>query len=413
MATLDLTAYEQQAQFITSTAPNVAFVAGIGSGKSHSLCTRGAMLAMGELPGVNVPTPNVGVITAPTFPMLRDATLRTFMEVAAPFIADYNKSDMIVRMINGSEVFFRSASDPDKLRGPNILWWGGDEAALYGARVWPIMIGRTRQFGLAGYRMLATTPRGRNWVWKTFAGRERDGERYQLINAPTWANPFLSDDFVRDLIENYDADMIRQELLGEFLANEGIIYSEFDPDFHIFTRLPDATPHVLAGVDFGFVNASVIVVGAIGPDGDVTVIHEDYRRHRTDEDLALAAEQIRDAFGVDTFYCDPSNPNGIQLMQRRGVRAVGADNDVMAGINATKTLMKRHANGRTRFRLHSDCVYLASELQQYEWLVTKDGLRDQPKKSNDHAADALRYLVMGARQGMSSSVGTEVSVYGG
>lgn len=399
MSTLELQLYEQQADFVYHRARNLGFVAGIGSGKSMAGSVRALLAGLGEIGDERVPTPNVGVITAPTFPMLRDATLRTFNDVAGPFIKRFHKSEMIAELKNGSEVFFRSASDPDKLRGPNILWWFGDEAALYGHNVWKIMIGRTRQFGMNGWRWLTTTPRGRNWVWKEFVGRGLDERNRALINVPTWANPFLAEDFVRDLLESYDADTIAQELEGQFLANEGIIYAEFDRDVHMTATLPRGPwQQVVAGVDFGYVNPSVILVGGIGGDGDVSILHEDYRRRRTEEDLVRAAVQIRDALDVETFYCDPSNPAAIRLMQQAGLRAVPADNRVDHGISTVKQLLKRTSAGRTRLRMHADCVYLASEMEQYEWMSNKDGLRDQPKKSNDHACDALRYLCVGVAQ---------------
>ena len=58
-----------------------------------------------------------GVVTAPTYTMLQDATLRTFFDIGGDLVTDYNKNEHRATMVNGSEVLFRSADNPDRLRG--------------------------------------------------------------------------------------------------------------------------------------------------------------------------------------------------------------------------------------------------------------------------------------------------------
>ena len=67
----------------------------------------------------------------------------------------------------------QQADNPERLRGPNISWWHGDESALYEVSVWRIMIGRLRQYGRLGYAWLTTTPKGRNWIYQEFIQQTR------------------------------------------------------------------------------------------------------------------------------------------------------------------------------------------------------------------------------------------------
>lgn len=400
--------YDQQYDFVYSNVPNVCMGAGIGSGKTIAGCYRALLAAYGEIGDQKIRTPNLGMITAPTYVMLRDATLRTFMELAEPFIKDFVKSEMKAVMHNGSEILFRSTSDPEKLRGPSISWWFGDEAALYSYKTWTVMLGRTRQFGKGGYKWLATSPRGRNWVWREFVQAGRSD--YQLITAPTWANPHLEDEYVLSLLEGYDEDTRRQEVEGEFLANQGVIYTEFMREVHVTKTRPNHEfDYVVAGVDFGYNNPSVIEVVGQNSDGYKRVLYEDYARRRTDDELARAAAQLRDEFQIDTFFCDPSDPVAISKLVEAGCHAVQADNEVLAGISEVKRNLRR-LHGKPALTFSPECANTIAEMEQYEWLVDKGGgTRDKPRKSFDHAMDALRYALMGlaANGGGSSTMNVD------
>src|SRR5574343_237324 len=126
--TISLSRYPMQGRFVGSRAREAAFVGGIGSGKTWAGCIRALSASQGIVgKRALMQTPNIGVITAPTYPMLRDATLRTFLDLSGPAVARFNRNEMTATMRNGSEVLFRTASEPDRLRGPSISWWFGDE----------------------------------------------------------------------------------------------------------------------------------------------------------------------------------------------------------------------------------------------------------------------------------------------
>lgn len=74
--------HPKQAAFISSPSRHLAMVGGIGSGKSQGGAVRSLRAAYGWVGDQRIETPNLGVVTAPTYPMLRDATIRTFRDVA-------------------------------------------------------------------------------------------------------------------------------------------------------------------------------------------------------------------------------------------------------------------------------------------------------------------------------------------
>ena len=88
---------------------------------------------------------------------------------------------------------------------------------------------------------------------------------------------------------------------------------------------------------------------------------------------------------------DPSAKSFITAARQSGIKVSQADNDVQTGIKLVYTMLH---NGL--IKINADrCPNLMKELGTYMWDAKKaDTLgKEQPIKQNDHACDALRYLV--------------------
>jgi hypothetical protein len=67
-------------------------------------------------------------------------------------------------------VLFRSADEPDRLRGPNLSGAWRDEASLVSVDAFNTLIGRLRESGEQGWLTATFTPRGRaHSTFATFA----------------------------------------------------------------------------------------------------------------------------------------------------------------------------------------------------------------------------------------------------
>lgn len=398
MSVRDIELYGPQFDFVTAEDHYLAFVAGIGSGKTLSGSARALAATQGYIGSQRIRTPNLGIVTAPTYPMLRDVTIRSFLEMAEGLVRDYNKSESRISMRNGSEILFRSTEHPERLRGPSISWWWGDEAALYLPNVWQIMIGRLRQYGLHGWAWITTTPKGRNWIWQRFVQAVRKG--YRLFKTSTLANPYLDKEFVQALVEDYVGDFAAQELYGEFVAFEGLIYAEFDRMKHVTTAKPDLFKTVVAGVDWGWTNPGVITVFGVDGDGRMWGLHEEYQRQRRIEEWANVALELRNIYGIKQFFCDPSEPKYIQAFQEKGCKAEAANNEVNAGIQRVKNRLVVRADGKPRLIFQPSFAWTFSEFEQYQWRPVKTGgFADEPMKANDHCMDSIKYAVAGVDDG--------------
>lgn len=220
-ATKEIRCYAKQIQFLNSKALWRAFCAGIGSGKSFV----GALdLIKRSKPG------RLYLVTAPTYPMLSDASFRSFLDVAqrleCVLPGDIKRSPpQQVKLRHGAEVIFRSADDPEMLRGPNLSGAWMDEASLMKREVYDIVIGRLREGGEMGWATATFTPKGKqHWTFKVFGKGEEDTD---IIHASSEENPFLPAQFVRKVRAKYTAQQARQELGGLFVEGGG---NHYHPD---------------------------------------------------------------------------------------------------------------------------------------------------------------------------------------
>jgi hypothetical protein len=75
------------------------------------------------------------------------------------------------------------------------------------------------------------------------------------------------------------------------------------------------------------------------------------------------------------------------------------NNDVLAGINRVSEYLRvDEVTKKPRLFIFRGCSHLIEELQQYRWERMRPGAEtnepESPVKAHDHAADALRYLIM-------------------
>ena len=368
--------YPTQHKFVTCPDRFTGFIGGIGSGKTYS----GAVKA---LKGTEEPG-SLGLIIAPTYPMLRDATLRTFMDVANGAIANMHKGEMRIEMTNGSEILCRSADNPDRLRGPNIHWAWIDEAALCHAMTWDITIGRLRGGGRAGPCWNTSTPKGRNWLYAK-------SEQMQLFKAKTDDNPYLDPVFVDSLRAAYTGNFAAQELDAEFVSFEGLVYDHFYRDIHMQERAADEMAYWIAGVDEGYSNPAVILAIGVDSDGRLHVAEEYYERRKLQDQVVAAASEMMSRYDFLRLVVDSSAAGLIAAMVNANLPAQPHDGRVLDGISNVQNRLPAAGDGKPSITVSAYCPNTIAEFESYCWKETASGTKDEPEKINDHAMDALRY----------------------
>ncbi len=365
--------YPQQADFFECEDTYTMFVAGIGSGKSF----------VGALKAIKESTQNsLGMIIAPSFKMLGDSTLRTVKDLIGEENLSLNKTSMTGILPNGAEILFRSADDPESLRGPNLNWAWIDEGGLTPKETWLITIGRMRADGRSGKVWVTTTPRGRkNWVYEVLPSTTS-------FHATTFDNKFTSKEWKDLLAEQYTGNFKSQELYGEFVSFEGLVYPMFNREANVRRMDPSLYDGFGYVIDEGYTNPCAILKIYFTFDGSYYVSQEFYETGKLQSEIV---DYIKDEVGSRDVEVgvDAAAAGLIAELKSAGLNAKGYKGKVLDGIRKVQTALDGGSSGRPKLIVDPSCVHTIAEFESYVW---EEG-KDEPVKEFDHAMDALRYFV--------------------
>jgi hypothetical protein len=201
--------HKAQAEFRQSTATYRGFVGGVGSGKTWA----GAYdLIRRARPG------RTYLAASPTYTMLDDITYPTFRSMAQDlgvWLTERKTPRLSAVLVNGATIRFRSADNPDTMRGPNLSGVWLDEGSLMDRLAFQVAIGRLREGGDLGWLSCTFTPKGLgHWTYEMFGTNRPDTA---IFHARTRDNPFNDVRFAQTLGRMYDGAFAQQELDGLFV----------------------------------------------------------------------------------------------------------------------------------------------------------------------------------------------------
>ena len=202
-------------------------------------------------------------------------------------------------------------------------------------------------------------------------------------------NPSLSRKIIARYKSMYTGDFYRRFILGEWVLPEGRIYDFFDESMP--TDPPEKCSEYVVSCDYGTANPSSF--GFWGKkDGTWYRLREYYYdsrkegKQKTDAEYVAELKRLCGKNVPSRVIVDPSAASFISALQREGIAAVKADNDVLRGIRLTADALKSG-----KIQICRGCRDLLREIYEYRW-DEKCG-REAPLKFNDHAMDDMRYFV--------------------
>ena len=221
-----------QQAYCQSMVPRTAFCGGFGSGKSFVACIKGLLLS-----AYHAGCP--GMIVSPTYPMLKDILLPTmFDEIIEPLgLGDCVKwvaSETRLVFPWKSNIVFRSADKPLRLRGHNLAWAEVDEASIVEkfTELWTALVSRLRHpktrtvNGVPQYFLgLTYTPEGENdGVHDKFERPPEDPVAYRywrktflVIRGKTSDNPAATAEYIEQLTQDTPEELRPAYLDGEYV----------------------------------------------------------------------------------------------------------------------------------------------------------------------------------------------------
>jgi hypothetical protein len=235
-------------------------------------------------------------------------------------------------------------------------------------------------------------------MWTTFGSEQaKDRQDRKLIKMRSADNPHLPPDFIERLEANYDPNLLKAYLDGEFVnLTTGTVYDRFDRTKHVISSVPDTDREPLRiGVDFNVGNMSAII--GVKLANNLLVIDEISGAHDTD----ALAQQIKARYPTRRIYIYPDASGGnrstnatqtdIQILESYGMsnQSPRANPPVRDRVAAVQALLE-NGKGQVRLQVSHTCKRLIEclELQCY----TEKGDPDKDA-GHDHMNDALGYLI--------------------
>ncbi len=202
------------------------------------------------------------------------------------------------------------------------------------------------------------------------------------------------------------------EMLSLRPSRRDAVYPEFDADRHVrepeFELRTDEGSMYVGGMDFGFRSPAVVLWAHLSSLGVIHVLHEHSREEMTLEKhlrvMGSPEYPKLSWIGVDPAGAQRSDQTGlspITLLKREGFKVRSRKSRVEDGIRAVRQRLDP-ATGEPTLLIHPRCAELIRSLTSYRFPSDNPYATAPVKDGADHAADALRYMIVniGARRGV-------------
>lgn len=202
---------------------------------------------------------------------------------------------------------------------------------------------------------------------------------------------------------------------GLWVSAEGMVYEDtWEPSRILMNKreIPKEWLRYLA-IDFGFTHPFVCLWAAVDPDGRLHIYRQLYMTKRLVEDHAKQIKSVS-RWGEKSgdplpraIICDHDAEDRATLERHLGLRTLPAQKNVSAGIQLVASRFRLAGDNKPRVYIYRDSLIerdrelaeskqptcLEDEPESYIWKEDSAGKKDEPVKENDHALDALRYLI--------------------
>ncbi len=183
-------------------------------------------------------------------------------------------------------------------------------------------------------------------------------------------------------------------------AGEGLVYP-FDDTFHVREPPPlESFREFLVGMDHGWVDLGVLLLGGIQGHGDDAVLWLLAESAESEVPNHVWNERAK-LWNFAKFWPDPSRPDRINDLRSAGLSIGHTDNDLMGGIGRVADLLFIRSTDDPELRsarlyVSPECRHTIREFGLYRRKKLADGTFDEaPEDKNNHTMDALRYMAVG------------------
>ena len=233
----------------------------------------------------------------------------------------------------------------------------------------------------------------------------------KFVPAKLTDNPFLMADGQYEAMLLSLPETERKRLLeGDWDVAEGAAFPEFSKWRHVVDpfEIPSNWPRIRAA-DYGYASPSCVLWGAIDWDNNIWVYRELYVKHFTAEQLAAKILEL-EQFDPTPHYAvlDSScwnrtgyGPSIAETMIRMGCRWTPSDRNRIAGkMEIHRRLGLNEFTQEPTLKIFETCTNTVRQMAGIP--LSKTNSEDVDTKAEDHAYDALRYMLMTRTSGYAS-----------
>lgn len=362
-------------------------------------------------------------IISPTYKQAKSIHWNELKKIIPTYaISKTNETELSFTLTNGSVIELKGAENPDALRGVKLRGLVIDEIASI--RNWGWLWSEVLRPTLTDFTSPAifiSTPKGYNHFFELFnQGQSLEGD-YKSWRFTSYDNPYIPKNEIDNAKKELTEDTFAQEYMADFRKFTGLVYKEFQRETHVIEpfEIPEEWA-IYRGVDFGSTNPTVCLWVAEDNDSNLFVVDEHYETGKTIDYHTGRINSSRFSPRVQQTFGDPSGAQWITEFSQRGVYITPANKEtgqskdgwVRYGIEKISEAIRTypgHVVGRVetadrdkgspKLFVFSECINTIREFETYRWkeksVTQAQDLNepDAPEKANDHAMDALRYVV--------------------
>jgi len=389
------------------------YAGGFGSAKTSTCAT--------EFIEAALRTPNgLGLIGAQTLPQLENtAKLELKNMLTTELIKHERLQKNEIILINGYRIIFRPLDDPDKFKSLNLTHFWIEEASDVALTIFIQLKTRLRNNVTKDHFGILSTNPSMGWIKSEFLlqsqsikggtvdySNQMNAELnpfYSTHISETAKNKYLPKDFIEMNSKGKEQWWINRFLNASFENKEGNVYPQWEDSLVQPFEIPKHWEKI-QGSDFGINDPTVALWGAIDPKTGTTYIcDEHYESGKAVPHHAIEMKKRLDTipFGRLRFVVgDPSGQNRSHS-DMRSVFEHYAEHGVyfQAGMNKLEDgVYKVHAFFELGIlKIFSSCRNTIKEIQEYRYPENSDtrktNIGDKPIDKDNHAMDALRYMI--------------------
>lgn len=241
----------------------------------------------------------------------------------------------------------------------------------------------------------------------------------ELFEGTSYDNRHTDEEFKERLENMYKGALYDKYVLGKWDVGENLVYPMFNYAVHVVEgwvmkkRVEELKKKwTLAwkeSLDYGISSPSCYLVGFVDDEGNVNLIDGYYEREMSVKEQCSKIKEIRSKWGIretERVIADPAlfrrssvDTTVADVFIRYGIDLDRGNNNILGGISKVSDWLEIDRNrknpysgewGSPRLFVSDELGWFIDEIVDYKW---KEGSDDKPLDKNDHAMDAMKYML--------------------